>query len=84
MDRYTARLNFKVNLSDIDETFCKLIDKLAKKHKGKVPLQATVIDVTHNLTLTLGAENLRVAVRDIIPELEQLKGVYEIKPQMKS
>ena len=84
MERYTSRLNFKVNLTDIDEAFCKSIEKLVKKHKGKVPLQATVLDVTHNLTLTLGGDNLRVSVRDIIPELEKLHGVYEVKPQVKS
>ena len=84
MERYTSRLNFKVNLTDIDEAFCNRIEKLVKKHKGKVPLQATVLDVTHNLTLTLGGDNLRVSARDIIPELEKLHGVYEVKPQVKS
>ena len=84
MERYTSRLNFKVNLSDIDEAFCKSIEKLAKKHKGKVPLQATVLDVTHNLALTLGGESLRVDARAIIPELEHLPGIYEIKPNVKS
>ena len=84
MDRYTSRLSFKVNLSDIDTAFCSGIEKLVKKHKGKVPLQATVVDVTHNLTLNMGSESLRVSVRDIIPELEHLKGVYDIKPMLKS
>ncbi|MBQ8704211.1 MAG: DNA polymerase III subunit alpha [Bacteroidales bacterium] len=84
MERYTSRLNFKVNLSDIDESFCKSIEKVAKKHKGKIPLQATVLDVTHNLTLTLGGESLRVNARAIIPELEHIHGIYEIKPNVKS
>ena len=84
MERYTTRLNIKVNLSDIDEAFCKSVEKLAKKHKGKVPLQASVIDATHNLSLTLGAENMRVNAREIIPELETLRGVIEIKPHVKS
>ena len=84
MDRYTSRLNFKVNLSDIDENFCKSIEKMSKKHKGKVPLQATVLDATHNLTLTLGGDNLRVNPRTFIPELEKLHGIYEIKPMVKS
>jgi len=84
LDNYTAKLNFKVNLSDIDEEFCKNIEKLAKKHKGKTPVQATVLDITHNLSLTLASENMRVSVRDIIPEMEQMKGIYEIKPIPKS
>ena len=84
MERYTSRLNFKVNLTDIDEAFCKSIEKLSKKHKGKVPLQATVLDITHNLSLTLGGDNLRVDPRSLIPELEKLHGISEIKPQVKS
>ena len=84
MERYTSRLNFKVNLSDVNESFCKSIEKMAKKHKGKVPLQATVLDVTHNISLTLGGDNLRVDPRTLIPEMEKLPGIYEIKPQVKS
>ena len=84
MERYTACLNFKVNLTDIDEDFTKSIERIAKKHKGKVPLQATVVDATHNLSLTLGGDTLRVDPRAVIPELEGLKGVYEIKPIAKS
>ncbi len=84
MERYTSRINFKVNLIDIDQQFCETLMKLAKKHKGKVPLQATVLDVTHNLTLNLGGDNLRVLPREMISELEKLKGVTDIKPQLKS
>ena len=84
MGRYTSRLTFKLNLSDIDATLCKQIEKLAKKHKGKVPLQAQVIDATHNISLTLGADNLRVSPRDLIPELEKLRGISDIHPQIKS
>ncbi len=84
MDRYTSKLTFKVNLSDIDEEFCRTLEKLAKKHKGKVPLQATVIDPVHNLSLTMGAPGLRVSAREALDDLEKLKGVYDIKPQQKS
>lgn len=84
MDRYTSKLSFKVNLSDIDEVFCKTLEKAVKKHKGKVPLQAIVVDATHNLTLTLVGENLRVSPRGIISELESLRGVSDIHPTVKS
>ena len=84
LDFYTGKLSFKVNLTDIDEEFCKTLEKTAKKHKGKVPLQAVVVDSTHNLSLTLGGENLRVSPRDFIPELERMKGVLDIKPMQKS
>ena len=84
LDFYTSKLCFRVNLTDIDEAFCKNLEKMAKKHKGKVPLQAVVVDSTHNLSLTLGGENLRVSPRDFIPELERMKGVIDIKPMHKS
>ncbi len=84
MDRFTSKLGFKVNLSDIDAQFCETLEKLAKKHKGKVPLQATVCDTTHNMTLNLIAENLRISPREFIPELEKVKGIIEIHPNVKS
>ena len=84
MDRYTSKLTFKINLSDINEEFCRTLEKLAKKHKGKVPLQATVIEPVHNLSLTMAAQGLHVSARDMLTDLEQLKGVYDIKPQQKS
>jgi len=84
LDKYSSRLCFKIDINDIDEAFCKAIEKIGKKHKGSVPLQAQVIDPAQKLSLTMGATDLRVKVRDAIPELEQLKGVYDIKPTLKS
>ena len=84
LDKYSSRLCFKIDINDIDEAFCKSIEKIGKKHKGSVPLQAQVIDPSQKLSLTMGATDLRVKVRDAIPELEQLKGVYDIKPTLKS
>ena len=84
MDRYTSKLTFKVNLSDIDADFCNAIERMAKKHKGKVALQATVVDPVHNLSLTMGSPSLRVVARDVLADLEKIKGVYDIKPQQKS
>ena len=84
LDKYASKLCFKICIDDINEEFCKAIEKLGKKHKGSVPLQATVVDPAQKLTLTMGATDLRVKVRDAIPELEQIKGVYEIKPHLKS
>ena len=84
LDKFSSSLGFSISLNDIDEAFCKAIEKLAKKHKGAVPLQALVIDPSQKLTLTMGAPDLRVNVRDIIPELERLKGVYDIKPKLKA
>ena len=84
MERYTSKLDFKVNLSDIDSDFCKNLEKVAKKCKGKVPLQATVIDAVHGLTLSMNGQNMNISPRDIIPHLEQMKGVSGIKPFVKT
>ena len=84
MDKFASRLCFNISINDIDEEFCKAIERLAKKHKGSVPLQAMVVDPSQKLSLTMEAPDLRVKVRDVIPELEQLKGVYDIKPKIKS
>ena len=82
LDRYTTKLCFKVNLRDIDEKFCAEIERLARKHSGKVPLQALVLDPEKNLTLTFNAPKLRVKVHDIMPELDKLCGVYDLRPSL--
>ena len=84
LDKYSSRLCFKIDINNIDEAFCKSIEKIGKKHKGSVPLQAQVIDPAQKLSLTMGATDLRVSVRDAIPDLEQIHGVYDIKPILKN
>jgi DNA polymerase-3 subunit alpha len=80
LDRYATRLTFKVALRDIDEAFCREIEQLAKKHSGKVPLQAIVVDPEKSLVLTFNAPKLKVKVHDFMPELEKLEGVFDVKP----
>ena len=84
LDKYTAKLGFKINLSDVNEAFCTELQRLAKRHKGTVPLQAVVLDPERRLQLTMGSDELRVKVREIIPVLEQLAGVHDVKPVPKS
>ena len=84
MDRYTSKLAFTISLSDINEDFCKSIERCAKKHKGKTPLIATVTDATHNITLNLTGSNLNIDPRSFIPALEQIPGVTDIHPHIKS
>ena len=83
LDRYTTSVNFKINLDDISEQFCHSLEEIAKKHKGKVPLQAMVLDPLHTLTLSLSSYKLRVSVRDFLPELAQLPGVFDVVPKVK-
>ena len=84
LDRYTSTLSFRLTLDDVTEAFCTDIARLAKLHKGNVPLRAIVIEPKRNLALTMDTQNLRVAVRDFLPELEKLPGVHDIKPILKS
>ena len=84
MDKYTSKLSFTVPLEKVDEKLCKQLEKLARKHKGTVPLQAIVVDVRRNLTLTLNTPELRVSAHDVIADLEQLPGVSGVQPILKS
>ena len=84
MDKYTSKLSFTVPLEKVDEKLCKQLEKLARKHKGTVPLQAIVVDVRRNLTLTLNTPELRVSAHDVIADLEQLPGVTGVQPILKS
>ena len=83
MNKYTSKLTFKVSLEDVNEEFCMRLEKMCKKHKGTVPLSAVVVDPMQNISLTMGAHNLNVSPREILPELEALPGVYDITPQTK-
>ncbi len=84
MDKYTSKLAFTVDLKDVDEGFCKGLTKLARKHRGDVPLQAVVVDGERGLTLTLNTAELKVAVHEMLPELESMKGVTTVKPVLKT
>ena len=84
MDKYTSKLSFTIPLESVDEEFCKQLTKLANKHRGTVPLQAVVVDVPRNFSLTLNTLELKVAVHDILPALETMKGVNNVQPILKS
>ena len=84
LDKYTSKLSFTVRLDAVNEGFCKQLAKLAKKHRGDVPLQAVVVDAPRNLTLTLNTADLKVSAHDIIAELEKLPGVTGVQPVLKS
>ncbi|MBP3763890.1 MAG: DNA polymerase III subunit alpha [Bacteroidales bacterium] len=84
MDRYTGHLMFKLMLADVNEAFCEALQRLAKRHKGTIPLQALVVDPDRDLQLTMESQDLCVSAREFIPELFQLAGVYDITPIPKS
>ena len=54
--------------------------QLVKKHKGSVPLEATVVDAPRNLTLTMKSNTQKVDAREFMPLLEQMNGVSNVKP----
>ena len=84
LDKYTSRLNFRVNLEDVNEAFCHEVERIAKRHKGAVPLQATVYYREKDMVLNMDSQDLRVSVRDVLPLLEQVKGIVSITPMIKS
>ncbi|MBO4599110.1 MAG: hypothetical protein J5641_00060, partial [Bacteroidales bacterium] len=82
LDKFATSLCFKVNLEDIDEVFCKNIEKVAKKHKGKVPLRAIIVSRQNGLTLSMNTRDLHIKVHEVIPLLESMKEVYDIQPEI--
>ena len=84
MDKYTAQLGFNIRLADVNEAFCLELQRLARQHKGNVPLRAVVLDPERNLQLTMSSQDLRVSAREIMPELLKLPGVFDMKPIPKS
>ena len=82
LDNYATKLCFKVNLADLNEDLCARIEELAAKHRGKVPIQAMLVDPARQLTLTFGSNKLKVTLHDFLAEFEKLPGVYDIKPML--
>jgi DNA polymerase-3 subunit alpha len=83
LDRYTNTLTLNVALKDVNEAFCRDLERVALEHQGKIPLQVNVIEPIRNLSLTFRSGKYKVAVHDILPALEQIKGVFNIKPTIK-
>ncbi len=76
----TEKIDFTVDLQHITHNFCVTLDKLVKKHKGKVPLEAVVVDKGHQLSLTMKSTILKVNVRDFLPLLAEMEGVRDVRP----
>ena len=83
LDHYTNKLAFNVQLSDVTEEFCRNLEHVALEHQGKVPLQVTVVDPVRNLSLGFSTSKYKVAVHDLLPELERIRGVFNIKPSFR-
>ena len=56
------------------------LQELAKKNKGKTPLEALVIDKKNNLSLTMKSRDLMVNPRKMMNALGTMKEVDDIKP----
>ena len=82
LDKYTKLIRFNIYLNHITMPFCKELKALADKHKGKVPLEAQIIDLEHNLTLTMKTRDMRVDPREFLPILSSLPNVSDVKPIM--
>ena len=80
LEKNTKLIRFSINLADITEEFCKELGALAKKNKGKIPMEALVIDARSNLTLTMKTRNLLVNPKKMMAALEEIVGVFDVKP----
>ena len=80
IEKNTRKIKFSISLQNITHQFCVELGNLAKKHKGKVPVEALVVDNEHKLTLTMKSTNMRVNPRTFLPSLAALTGVYDVEP----
>ena len=79
LEKNTKMLTFDVNLDSITMPFCKQLETLMKKHSGKVPIEARVIDEEQNISITMKTREKMVNIRDFLPEIEKLSEIYNIK-----
>lgn len=79
MERYCNAIRFDITLQDIDERLCEAIERLAKEHPGKVPLQMQVIDPETKLQLTMINEKHKVDPHVAMTVLEKIDGPHNLK-----
>ena len=82
LEKSTKIIHFKIKLKDVTQSFCNELNKILiqKENKGRIPLEAHIIDTENNLTLTMKTRDLLVNPKKILPLLEKLRGVYDITP----
>ena len=80
LDNNTKLLQFNIDLHDITPELCQQIQSLAKKHRGKTPMEAHIVDPASTLTLTMKTRDLLVSPRDMIIDLNRLPGIFNLKP----
>ena len=80
LEKGTKLVRFSIKLSDINEEFCNELIALAKKNKGKTPMEALIVDPHSKLTLTMKSRQLLVSPRKMMASLEKVKGVFDVKP----
>ena len=80
LDNNTKLLQFYIDLHDITPELCQQIQSLAKKHQGKTPMEAHIVDPASTLTLTMKTRDLLVSPRDMIIDLNRLPGIFNLKP----
>ncbi len=80
LEHKTKLIRFTINLADISDPFCRELQGLAKKYKGKTPMEATVIDPSSGLRLTMKTRDLLVNPREMLQVLSQMPNLSDVKP----
>jgi len=78
LNTYTRLIRFRIDLKDITPEFCKELEQIFKRYKGKVPLEAEIVDPMQRLALTLRTRTHLVDVHRILPVLDKMPQIYNI------
>ena len=80
IDKKTRLVRFTIHLDHITMPFCRELQALAKKYKGKTPLEARIIDRKNDLILTMRSREMMVNPRKMIAALDKMNEVQDITP----
>ena len=73
-------MRFTIHLDHITMPFCRELQALAKKYKGKTPLEARIVDRKNDLILTMRSREMMVNPRKMIAALDKMTEVQDITP----
>ena len=83
LDKYTSCIAFSLDLKDVTREMSDQLAKIAKQHKGNIPVQITVIDSASMMNIRMNSRELKVDPKGFINAISELPQVRDIHPKTK-
>ena len=83
LNENTKLVRFRIKLSDVTNDFCHKIKEAADHNPGATSMEALVYDSNLDLSLTMSTRDLKVDAKKILPILEEMDVVTDVRLESK-